>query len=229
MPPNSHVKDYSFLCIQVILGYLPRKRRFQNWSKFILQVSQLVTELAKVKSMSSLVWLDSRFGRFESVESTFVRPCVDWLSVARLVSCALRSLVFSTLLFCSVTCPSPIIVLSVRSVVLRVASSGNQRSSPQCPSFRLRASSLLQDPGCDETVPQYVSSSHDRLNFEWGVLCSVSRNRWSIRFVISLSFSLLSIIIFFISLSLSLSLSQIMTVPSQINIAEVWVRIQGKK
>ena len=34
-------------------------------------------------------------------------------------------------------------------------------------------------PGCDETVPQYVLSSRDRLDFEWGVLRYESRNRWS--------------------------------------------------
>ena len=82
-------------------------------------------------------------------------------------------------LFCSVACSSPIFVLSAPKRCLGVASLGNQQYLPQCWSFGLRASSLLRVPRYDGTAPHCVSSSHDRLDFWWGVLRSVSCNRWS--------------------------------------------------
>ena len=71
----------------------------------------------------------------------------------------------------------------VQSVVLGVASSGNQQCLSRCRSFELQASLLLRAPGYDETTPQYVLASRDRLDFEWGVLRSESRSRWSSRLV----------------------------------------------
>ena len=165
----------------------------------MLQVSRLVVELTKVKSMSSLVRLDSRFGWFESVESTcsnhlsFESSCLSESGGVRFSISALCRLVVgrSSSLMCSsaplyfrlrsfarslVVVPS--LSLVFRSVVLGVASSDNRRCSPRCRSSGLWVSSLLRAPECDETVPQCVSSTHDRLDSEWGVLCSESRSRW---------------------------------------------------
>ena len=184
MPPNSHVKDYSFLCIQVIWGYLPRKPRLQNWSNFRLQVNRLIVELEKVKSMSSLVRLVSSFGWFESVESTCSKSSlvriglfvvVGWSPILDLgvVSIGCRSLVLAPVLIAPLcfqlrsSARSLVIVPSLSlvfwNVVLGVASSDNPQCSPWCQSSGLRVSSLLRAPGCDETVPQYVLSSRDRL------------------------------------------------------------------
>mgnify|MGYP007046868021 CR=1 FL=1 len=74
----------------------------------------------------------------------------------------------------------PSLSLVLRSVVLGVASSGNRRCSPRYQSSVLRVFSRLRALGCDETVPQCVSSLHGRLDFGWGVLRSGSRNRWSV-------------------------------------------------
>ena len=64
------------------------------------------------------------------------------------------------------------------SADLGVTSLGNWRYSPQCRSSRLRASSLSRALGCDDTAPQYASSLHGRRDCWWGVLRSVSHNRW---------------------------------------------------
>ena len=73
----------------------------------------------------------------------------------------------------------PFLFFVLRNIDLGVASSSNGRCSPWCQSFELITFSQLRALRCDETVPQYVSSSRDRLNFEWGVLCSESCNGWS--------------------------------------------------
>ena len=44
---------------------------------------------------------------------------------------------------------------------------------------RFHMSSPLRAHWYDKTIPQYVSSSHDRLYSKWGVLRSVSGSRWS--------------------------------------------------
>ena len=74
----------------------------------------------------------------------------------------------------------PIWSLVLQSVDLGVASWGNRRYSHHYQSSVLRAFSRLRVLRCDKTVPQCVSSLHDRLDFGWGVLCSRSRNRWSV-------------------------------------------------
>ena len=46
--------------------------------------------------------------------------------------------------------------------------------------FRTSSFFWLWALGCDETVPQCVSSLHGGLDFKWGVLHSGSCNRWSV-------------------------------------------------
>ena len=74
----------------------------------------------------------------------------------------------------------PFLSLVLRSVDLGAASLRNRQCSPWCQSSRLRAFSRLRALGCDETVPQCVSSLYGRLDFGWGVLFFGSRNRWSV-------------------------------------------------
>ena len=123
-----------------------------------------MANFAEVMSESSPIWL---VGRIVCCPSRLV-----WVGRS---STYLFLLVWFSSAQSLVVVPSLSLVL--RSVVLGVALSGKQWCSPRCRSFGLRASSLLRATKCDETVPQYVISSRDSLDFEWGVLCSKSRNR----------------------------------------------------
>ena len=152
----------------------------------MLQVSRHIAESPKLKSMSNLVrrlkvrlvrvgWIDLFELSFVWIGS-FVGVVSSWILDFGLMSIGCRSLVLALVLFaplCLVRISStrslvvvPSLSLVFRSVVLGVVSLGNQRCSPRCRSSGLQASSLLRDLGCDETVPKYVSSSCDRLDFE---------------------------------------------------------------
>ena len=123
-----------------------------------------MAELAEVMSESSLIWWVHRI--------VCCLSQVFWVVRSSTYLLLLVQLSFSWSL---VVVPSLALVL--RSVVLGVASLGNQWCSPRCRSSGLRASSQLRAPGCDETVPQYVSSSRE-MDFEWGVLRSESCSKW---------------------------------------------------
>ena len=100
-------------------------------------------------------------------------------NVRILASCPIRSSTYLLLLvrlcYARLLVVVPSLSLVLWSVDLGVALSGNQRCSPWCWYSRLRVSSRLRAPGCDETIPQYVSSSCDRQDSEWGVLRFESR------------------------------------------------------
>ena len=145
----------------MIWGYLPRKPRLQFWSKSVITGFQHLVE--QVEAMSELVWISAccRISVSCAVLSSTCLLLLVWL-------CSMRSFVVF-----------PYLSLVLWSVLLGVALSCNRRYSPQCRSSGLWASSLLRAPGCDDIVPPYVSSSRDRLDFEWGVLRFESHIWWS--------------------------------------------------
>ena len=148
MPTNSPVNGLLFSTCKSICCYLPRKPRLQNWSKFILQVSRHVADSAEVR-------------------------CVVYKCSDKFLPSA-PPLAF----ICSIACRSPIFIL--RAPKLR-SGSGFVKQSTMFTSvliFGLRASSLSRVPRCDDSTPQYASSSRGRRDCWWGVLRFVSRNRW---------------------------------------------------
>ena len=83
-------------------------------------------------------------------------------------------------LLCLVACRSSSLSSVLQSVDLGMTSSGNSQYSTRCRSSEIWVSFLLWAPKYDKSAPQCVPSSHDRVDFEWGVLHSMSRNRWSV-------------------------------------------------